>query len=170
MQRFRRLADDRVQLRLPPTEQELLRTVLPQLRVVLDGDADVEHLRGRLFPRAYDDPDLEREFRDLVGDELVEQRRTALDEVLDSLEAGRVRPVLDEVAAFHAEVAGSADLGVTEVGVMPDRHPVEFPQRSAEQVLPGLPATAGPPRPPPAGAQSRVDLSGLRHKAPGGCY
>jgi F420-dependent oxidoreductase-like protein len=52
-----------------------------------------------------------------------------------------VRPVLDDVAGFHAEVAGYADLGVTEVGVMPDRHPVEFTQRFAEQVLPGLPGT-----------------------------
>jgi hypothetical protein len=91
VRRFRRLTDDRVQLRLPPTEQELLRTVLPQLRVVLDGDADVEHLRTRLFPPAYDDPALEHEFRQLVGDDLVEQRQTALDDVLTSLEAGRVR-------------------------------------------------------------------------------
>lgn len=91
MRRFRRLADDRVQLRLPQTEQEVLASVLPQLRIVLDGDADVDHLRGRLFPPAYDDPELEREFRELVGDELVERRRTALDDVLASLEGGRVR-------------------------------------------------------------------------------
>lgn len=91
MRRFRRLADGLVQLRLPQTEQEVLASVLPQLRVVLDGGADVAHLRGRLFPSAYDDPELERQFRELVGDDLVAQRRAALDQVLTSLEGGRVR-------------------------------------------------------------------------------
>jgi hypothetical protein len=91
MRRFRRLADGLVQLRLPQTEQEVLASVLPQLRVVLDGGADVAHLRGRLFPPAYDDPELERQFRELVADDLVAQRRAALDQVLTSLEGGRVR-------------------------------------------------------------------------------
>lgn len=91
MRRFRRLADGLVQLRLPETEQQVLASVLPQLWVVLDGGDEVEHLRGRLFPPAYDDPQLEREFRELVGDDLAEQRRVALDEVLTSLEGGRLR-------------------------------------------------------------------------------
>ena len=50
----------------------------------------------------------------------------------------RHRPPLDDVDAFLAEVAEYAALGVTEVQVTPDRHPVEFTQRIAEEVLPKL--------------------------------
>lgn len=47
-----------------------------------------------------------------------------------------MRPVLDDVAGFVAEVAEYADLGVSEVYVMPDRHPVEFATELVEKVLP----------------------------------
>lgn len=92
MQRFRRISGDRVQLRLPHAEKALLASVLPQLRTVVDGGADVEHLRARLFPRAYDDAEQEREFREMVGDELVDQRRHAVDAALATLDGGTVRP------------------------------------------------------------------------------
>jgi F420-dependent oxidoreductase-like protein len=46
------------------------------------------------------------------------------------------RPALADVDAFVADVAAYAALGVTEVEVMPDRHPVEFATGIAEQVLP----------------------------------
>jgi hypothetical protein len=91
MRRFRRISDDHVQLRLPHTERALLASVLPQLRAVVDGETGVEHLRERLFPPAYDDPDLQRDFKELVGEELVDQRRTALDTALATLEGGRTR-------------------------------------------------------------------------------
>ncbi|MET7832414.1 hypothetical protein ABZS44_06260 [Micromonospora sediminicola] len=52
------------------------------------------------------------------------------------------RPPLDDVDAFLAEVAAYAELGVTEVQTMPDRHPVEFTRRLADEVLPKL-ATIG---------------------------
>lgn len=81
-----------MQLRLPPAEHRLLASLLPQLRAVFDGDAEVEHLRGRLFPPAYDDARLEAEFRELVGDDLVAQRHGALDTVRTTLERGRARP------------------------------------------------------------------------------
>ncbi|MFJ6194780.1 LLM class F420-dependent oxidoreductase [Micromonospora sp. NPDC092111] len=48
------------------------------------------------------------------------------------------RPALADVDAFVAEVAEYAALGVTEVQVMPDRHPVEFTRRIADEVLPRL--------------------------------
>jgi hypothetical protein len=91
MRRFRRLPDGRVQLRLPHAEKALLVTVIPQLRVVVEGDADIEHLRDRLFPRAYDDPEREREFHQLVGDDLVEQRLSAVDAALATLRDGRTK-------------------------------------------------------------------------------
>ena len=50
------------------------------------------------------------------------------------------RPPLDDVDAFLAEVAEYAALGVTEVQVTPDRHPVEFAQRLGDEVVPRLDA------------------------------
>lgn len=91
MRRFRRISDDLVQLRLPHAEKALLASVLPQLRTVVEGGAGVEHLRTRLFPPAYDDPELEREFRQLVGDELLDERRAAVDTALATLEGGRTK-------------------------------------------------------------------------------
>jgi F420-dependent oxidoreductase-like protein len=49
-----------------------------------------------------------------------------------------MRSPLDDVKAFVAEVAEYAALGVTEVQIMPDRHPVEFTHQVAEQVVPRL--------------------------------
>jgi hypothetical protein len=91
MRRFRRISDDRVQMRLPHAEKAMLASVIPQLRVVVEGDADVEHLRARLFPSAYDDPELEREFRQLVGDDLLNQRLVAVDTTLATLDHGQSR-------------------------------------------------------------------------------
>ena len=50
-----------------------------------------------------------------------------------------VRPVLADVDGFLAAAREYAALGVTELEVMPDRHPVEFATEVAERVLPGLP-------------------------------
>jgi F420-dependent oxidoreductase-like protein len=47
-----------------------------------------------------------------------------------------VRPALADVDAFVAAAEAYAALGITEIEVMPDRHPVEFAERFAEQVLP----------------------------------
>jgi F420-dependent oxidoreductase-like protein len=49
-----------------------------------------------------------------------------------------VRPALADVDAFMAAAAEYAALGVTEMEVMPDRHPVEFAEQIAEKVLPSL--------------------------------
>jgi F420-dependent oxidoreductase-like protein len=49
-----------------------------------------------------------------------------------------VRPPLADVDGFVAAAGAYADIGVTELEVMPDRHPVEFAEQLAEQVLPRL--------------------------------
>jgi F420-dependent oxidoreductase-like protein len=49
-----------------------------------------------------------------------------------------VRPALADVDAFVADVEKYARLGVTEVMVMPDRHPVEFATQMAERVVPSV--------------------------------
>lgn len=48
------------------------------------------------------------------------------------------RPALADVDGFVADVAEYAALGVTEVQIMPDRHPVEFAEQIADQVVPRL--------------------------------
>jgi F420-dependent oxidoreductase-like protein len=49
-----------------------------------------------------------------------------------------IRPALADVDEFLAAAGEYAKLGVTEMEVMPDRHPVEFAERIAERVLPGV--------------------------------
>ena len=49
-----------------------------------------------------------------------------------------VAPVLADVDGFLAAAAECAALGVTEIAVMPDRHPVEFTEQLAERVVPRL--------------------------------
>jgi F420-dependent oxidoreductase-like protein len=47
-----------------------------------------------------------------------------------------VTPALADVDGFVAAAGAYAALGVTEIEVMPDRHPVEFAEQFAERVLP----------------------------------
>ena len=49
-----------------------------------------------------------------------------------------VRPALADPDAFVAAAGEYAALGVTELAVMPDRHPVRFVEQIAERVLPRL--------------------------------
>ena len=49
-----------------------------------------------------------------------------------------VIPALADVDAFLAAAREYAALGVTELEVMPDRHPVEFAEQIADRVLPGV--------------------------------
>ncbi|HEV3496338.1 MAG TPA: LLM class F420-dependent oxidoreductase [Actinomycetes bacterium] len=49
-----------------------------------------------------------------------------------------VRPALADVDGFLSAAREYAALGVTEVEVMPDRHPVEFAEQVTERVLPGI--------------------------------
>ena len=53
------------------------------------------------------------------------------------------RPLLADVDGFLADVAEYTKLGVAEVQLMPDRHPVEFAQRVAEDVVPRIPGGVG---------------------------
>jgi F420-dependent oxidoreductase-like protein len=50
-----------------------------------------------------------------------------------------VRPPLADVDGFLAAAGEYAALGVTEIEVMPDRHPIAFAEQVAERILPRLP-------------------------------
>ena len=88
-------ADGGVIMRLPAVERELLQQLRLELIVLLEtepGDPSLE----RLFPPAYEDKRAEREYRRLMGEELLDGRRRALD-VLEAT-AGQ-----DELSAEEAE-------------------------------------------------------------------
>ena len=63
---------------LPRPERELLANLVDQLRELLEVTTEDPSLR-RLFPAAYhDDPERDREYQQLVRDELLERRLAAL--------------------------------------------------------------------------------------------
>ena len=71
-----------------------------------------------------------------------------------------VAPVLADVDAFVAAAGDYARIGVTEIAVMPDRHPVEFTEQLAERVLPRV-AEIGWPVPADRASASISALSAL---------
>jgi len=84
---FRRRRGGRVAVRLSPEEVELLRMIARDVVTIVCAPPEGE-VGERLYPRAYLDPTEERaeqDFRGLVHDDLVEQRRSALATVLDKL-------------------------------------------------------------------------------------
>jgi hypothetical protein len=88
--RIRRTRQGDFELRLPDDERALLRNVAPQLRQLLDGDLADPSMR-RLFPTAYaDDAERDREYHQLVRDELAERRRAAVDTLLATVDETRI--------------------------------------------------------------------------------
>ena len=92
--RIERTSTGRYVLRLPGPERELLMDLVEQLREVLLSSTDDPNVR-RLFPTAYhEDPDRDREYQQLVRDELLERRLAALTVVDETAPAKE----LDEAA------------------------------------------------------------------------
>ena len=88
---FERGQGGAVELRLSRDERSLLAGVVAELRALLDGAPGDPSLR-RLFPPAYDEAEDERAYRDLVGGELLDGRRAALDVVAQTVEHERLTP------------------------------------------------------------------------------
>jgi hypothetical protein len=81
-------------LKLPAEERELLRSLGPQMRVILTRPApseEVDPAVERLFPVAYpDDEDRQTEYRLLVQDELMESHLRALAVLEETADAERL--------------------------------------------------------------------------------
>ena len=86
---FERGQGGAVELRLSRDERSLLAGVVAELRALLDGAPGDPSLR-RLFPPAYDEAEDERAYRDLMGGELLDGRRAALDVVAQTVEHERL--------------------------------------------------------------------------------
>jgi hypothetical protein len=94
--RIRRLRRGGFELSLPPAERELMTRLPAELDEMLGTD---DPSMVRLFPPAHpDDPELETEYRSMVGDDLLARRREALQIVHET--AGQRRLDADQVAAW----------------------------------------------------------------------
>ncbi|HUW04282.1 MAG TPA: DUF2017 family protein [Acidimicrobiales bacterium] len=75
--RIRRIEANRYALRLPDEEREVLLSLMPQLRDLLTMD---DPLTRRIFPTAYaQDHERDREYQQLVHDDLLESRLAAIE-------------------------------------------------------------------------------------------
>jgi hypothetical protein len=84
-----RAAEGGVELRLSREEQTLLVGLAAELRSLLEGETGDPSLR-RLFPPAYDDEQDEDAYRALMGAELLDGRREALELLARSAEQERL--------------------------------------------------------------------------------
>ena len=86
--RIRRRPDGAYELRIPPGERELLRTLPVQLRELL---STTDPALERLFPPAHpDDPAMNEDYRRMVSGELMQGRLTALQVMEATLDAKRL--------------------------------------------------------------------------------
>jgi hypothetical protein len=181
-----RRVDGRYELRLPPSERDVLaqlpEALGPTLESARDGAAAAPEA-VRLFPPAYpDDPAAERSYRELVHDDLLAQHRAALEAVaatvgarqLDEEQAAAWLTALNDVRL----VLGTT-LGVVEEGPPPLRNEVDEARWSLYGYLSLLveqlvDAMTGALPPPVADADDRVPddpwgdpPDGLRWSPPG---
>ena len=123
--RIRRNRKGQFEIRLAGPERELLRSLGPQMREVIN-DEDDDAAVARLFPVAYrDDPDRENEFRLLARDELRSSHLAALATLEES--AGAERLDEEQLLAWMRAVNDvrlvlGTRLDVTEEG---DERPVD---------------------------------------------
>jgi hypothetical protein len=87
--RIERTGDGSYALRLPDEERALLRFLPGELRSLLESEPDDPGLR-RLFPPAYEDEQDEAAYRELMGNELLEARRRALEILAETAGAERL--------------------------------------------------------------------------------
>ncbi|MQB00791.1 MAG: DUF2017 family protein [Actinobacteria bacterium] len=87
---------DGVLLRLDEDEAGALRRLVADMRSLLAHDDRSDPALERLYPNAYEDPEDERKYRDLVGAELRNEKARALDTMAANMTGdGRVEAELD---------------------------------------------------------------------------
>lgn len=91
MRSFRRRGDGLIAVRLSAREHALLASLPQQIAALLTGESESSAVRVRLFPPAYDEPEHEQEYRQLMDDELLDDRLAALRTFAETLEQGSVK-------------------------------------------------------------------------------
>jgi hypothetical protein len=89
--RFQRTTDGQIRLRLPPHEREILREVARTTRAQIAETEDDPGLR-RLFPPAYEDEKLDREYQELTRAQLTTGRERSLDLVQETVDRDVLSP------------------------------------------------------------------------------
>ena len=123
--RIERVQDGEYALHLPTEERELLRELPAQLRTLLLLAPDDPALR-RLFPHAYEDEWDEAAYRELVGDELLDGRRHALDVLTETADAERLTAAQAQswlTALNDLRLVLGTRLDVNEEELLRDLHP-----------------------------------------------
>lgn len=86
MASFRNAGDGLIGARFEPDEVRVLEGLVGEMSTVLDAGTDAgDPVTKRLFPAAYDEPEDQRAYKELVGDQLRSQKLAALDQVRNSL-------------------------------------------------------------------------------------
>jgi uncharacterized protein DUF2017 len=83
--RFQRAEKGGVRLRIPLNERELIREVVQRTRALISAGDDDPAVR-RLYPPAYADPELDRDYRELTRTQLTSGRERAYDLVVATLD------------------------------------------------------------------------------------
>jgi uncharacterized protein DUF2017 len=125
--RIRRSREGDFELRIPEPEREVLRQLPAQLLEIHGGNDPVLE---RLYPAAYpDDPEHQREYRDMTHDDLRRQREEALRVMSRTIEAERLseEELLSWLSAINdARLVLGLRLDVTEdldISRIPDDDP-----------------------------------------------
>ena len=128
---------------LEDAEASLLRELTREMKRLLEADVPPsDAVKQRLFPRAYEDPDNEETFRDLIAGDLQNAKSQAVQEVRDALGIeGRVDLQLgpEDVATWlrlltDLRLAIGVRLDVTEDTMSEEIDP-EHPNAPAFEVL-----------------------------------
>ena len=69
---------DEVTLSLTDDEASLLRSLIGEMKVLLEADIPRDAIKARLFPPAFDDPEAEKDFEELTRTELEDTKLTAV--------------------------------------------------------------------------------------------
>lgn len=132
-----------VRLSLGDVEASLLRNLIGEMQLLLEaGVPETDAVRRRLFPRAYEDPENEETFRDLISKDLENAKLDALRQVRDALgESGKAEVVLgpDDVGSWlrlltDLRLAIGVRLDVTE-DTMSEEIELDDPNAPAMSVL-----------------------------------
>ena len=83
-----RLPQGGVRVTIGTFEHRALRSLPDQLRAVVDGEIADSRLRDRLFPVASQEPEIDAEYRQLIGSSLVDDRIDLIDRFTKGLDGG----------------------------------------------------------------------------------
>lgn len=125
MAAIERTSDGDFMLRLSPEERDVLRSLPTQLIEILGTD---DPALRRLRPPAHpDDPEMETEYRELVGGELDHQRRRALEVMASTIDAERLDE--EQITAWLTSLNDLRLVLGTRLDVTEDTYDEGIPER-----------------------------------------